>query len=74
MHAQTASDFESWRYRQFDDEIRHTLERTFAVTNPQTFPANITLEGLGRRCLRNRHEGRINDVPKKGEAVFSLRD
>jgi hypothetical protein len=46
----------------------------FAVANPQTFPANITLESFGRRCLKNRHEERINDAPKKREAVYLLWD
>jgi hypothetical protein len=44
----------------------------FAATNPQTFPANKTVEGFGRRCFRNRHKQRINNVPKKGQTVYNL--
>jgi len=39
----------------------------FAVANPQTFPANIALEGFGRSCFRKRHEEKFIDAMQKGE-------
>jgi hypothetical protein len=60
--------------RQGDDTGLDVPPR-FATIGPQTFSANIALEGFGRSCLRNRH-GRVNylvrDPPRQHFGILAI--
>jgi len=52
-------------YARRSDDAGFDFPPRFAVTRPQTFPADVTFVCFGGRCYRNLHGRRIIDATEK---------